>query len=456
MTGCLPALDSTNKGSYMFSRNKKRVGVAVAALATTALVLSGCAATTETGSDEEVSISVMFDNAPNTVAYAEALIAAFEEANPNIKVSLETRPGGTEGDNLVKTKLATGEMNDVFGYNSGSLFQVLNADQTLVEISGEAWASKVVESFWDTVSTPNGKYGAPYGTAMGGGILYNKKVYADLGLSVPMTWAEFMANNDKIKAAGIDPVIQTYGDDWTSQLFVLADFHNVAAEEPNFVEEYTNNIAKYATSPAAIRGFEYLEELNAKGYYNSDYASATFPEGLVKLANGEGAHFPMLTGAISAILEGDGAANINDVGFFAQPGQSAATNGLTVWMPSALYIPKTTEGAKLDAAKKFLAFAVSTEGIQAYIDTNGQTGPFLTKDAPTAGDLYAGYADMFPYFEREGATTPALEFLTAVKGPGLPQITVATGIGQYSGAEAAAVYDEDVKKQAQQLGLPGW
>jgi raffinose/stachyose/melibiose transport system substrate-binding protein len=63
---------------------------------------------------------------------------------------------------------------------------------------------------------------------------------------------------------------------------------------------------------------------------------------------------------------------------------------------------------------------------------------------------------MFPYFEREGATTPALEFLTAVKGPGLPQITVATGIGQYSGAEAAAVYDEDVKKQAQQLGLPGW
>ena len=39
----------------------------------------------------------------------------------------------------------------------------------------------------------------------GGGILYNKDVYAKLGLQVPKTWADFMANSDKIKAAGITP-----------------------------------------------------------------------------------------------------------------------------------------------------------------------------------------------------------------------------------------------------------
>ena len=52
---------------------------------------------------------------------------------------------------------------------------------------------------------------------MGGGILYNQKVYADLGLSVPTTWAEFAANNEKIKAAGIAPVAATFGDTWTSR-----------------------------------------------------------------------------------------------------------------------------------------------------------------------------------------------------------------------------------------------
>ena len=51
---------------------------------------------------------------------------------------------------------------------------------------------------------------------MGGGIYYNKKIYADLGLKIPITWAEFMANNEKIKTAGNVPVVQTYKDTWTS------------------------------------------------------------------------------------------------------------------------------------------------------------------------------------------------------------------------------------------------
>ncbi|MBK8050995.1 MAG: hypothetical protein IPK16_30195 [Anaerolineales bacterium] len=51
---------------------------------------------------------------------------------------------------------------------------------------------------------------------------------------------------------------------------------------------------------------------------------------------------------------------------------------------------------------------------------------------------------------------PALEFVSPIKGPALEQITVATGTGQMTAEEAAANYDVDVEKQAQQLGLPGW
>lgn len=54
--------------------------------------------------------------------------------------------------------------------------------------------------------------GVPKQTAMGCGILNNKKVYKKLGLSVPKTWAEFAADNEKIKKAGITPIIATYGD----------------------------------------------------------------------------------------------------------------------------------------------------------------------------------------------------------------------------------------------------
>ena len=75
---------------------------------------------------------------------------------------------------------------------------------------------------------------------------------------MPTTWAEFVANNDKIKAAGITPVVTTYKDTWTSQLFVLADYYNVQAAVPTFAADYTANKVKYAATPAALAGFQHL------------------------------------------------------------------------------------------------------------------------------------------------------------------------------------------------------
>ena len=123
-----------------------------------------------------------------------------------------------------------------------------------MDVSAEPWIANINESYIPTVSSGDAIFGAPSETAMGGGILYNRKIYADLGLSVPKSWDEFMANNEKIKAAGIAPVIQTFGDTWTSQLFVLGDFFNVQAAVPTFAEDYTANKAKYgALNPAQVR-----------------------------------------------------------------------------------------------------------------------------------------------------------------------------------------------------------
>ena len=121
------------------------------------------------------------------------------------------------------------------------------------------------DSFVQSVSVGDQVFGAPVGTSMGGGVLYNKKVYDELGLEIPTTWDEFMDNNEKIAAAGKTPVIQTYATTWTSQLFVLGDFANVLAENPEWADDYTANKVKYADDPAALRGFEHLQEVNEAG-----------------------------------------------------------------------------------------------------------------------------------------------------------------------------------------------
>ena len=176
-------------------------------------------AATEPAAAEPVTLTLLGAQNQNDALMIEALTEAYTAMHPNVTFEIEVAAGGgSEVDNLVKTRLATGEMNDIFYYNSGSLLQALHPSDTLVDLSGEQFIANIAESFLPTVSQNGGIFGVPVGYASAGGVLYNKKVYEQLGLSVPKTWDEFAANNEKIKEAGIPPVLQTYGDTWTAQL----------------------------------------------------------------------------------------------------------------------------------------------------------------------------------------------------------------------------------------------
>ncbi len=187
-------------------RTSRRTGSAVAILTAGALSLSACSGLG--GSDDSSSgneITFLTNNDPNNVVIAEAVIKAFEEANPDIDVKLDTRPGGAEGDNMVKTRLSTGDMADVFEYNSGSLFQAIAPTTNLTPVTDEPWVADLDDTFKEVVTAGDDVYGSPWQTITGGGIFYNIPLYEKLGLEVPTTWDEFMANNEKIKAAGRRP-----------------------------------------------------------------------------------------------------------------------------------------------------------------------------------------------------------------------------------------------------------
>lgn len=405
---------------------------------------------------DTVTLTYLVDESQNTVDTTTALADAFMAQNPNVEIIIETRPGGADGDNIVKTRLATGEMADIFWYNSGSLLQALNPSLTLVDISDQPFIENISPSFLPTVSQGDAIFGVPSGTGMGGGIIYNKAVYEELGLEVPLTWDEFVANNEIIAEAGIAPVLATFGtgSTWTSQLFVLADYYNVEQAVPGFAEMYTANEVDYATTPAALAGFEYMEQAYTLGWFQEDYATEQFEPGLELIANGEAAHYPMLTFVLSTI-----AANypdqVNDIGFFAQPGTDPEANGVTLWMPAGTYIPQTTEGDELEVALNFLAFIASVEGTEVVTEAVAPQGPYLVEGASLPEDVLPAVQDLAAYIER-GDVYPALEFLSPIKGPNLEQLLVSVGTGQMTALEAAESYDFDVERQAQQLGIPGW
>ena len=139
----------------------------------------------------------------------------------------------------MKTRLATGEMAEVFNYNNGSLLQAIKPEQNLVPMDDQPWASTLDKTFADS-DQGGGRQALrrPLGDAVqAAAFSINIPTYEKLGLEIPQTWDEFMKNNEAIKKAGIAPVIQTYGETWTSQLLVLGDYHNVEASGARFCGE---------------------------------------------------------------------------------------------------------------------------------------------------------------------------------------------------------------------------
>ena len=400
-------------------------------------------------------LTLLSDASPDTVAFMEALTDAYTEMHPEVTFSIETRPGGSEGDNVIKTRLATGEMADIFQYNSGALVQALRPARTMLPINDIENFDNMLDSFTRTVADGDGNvYGVPVEAAMGGGIFYHIPTYEKLGLEVPKTWDQFMENNRVIaEQSDVVPIAQTYRDSWTSQLFVLGDFYNVLQQEPDFAESYTANEAKFADTPAARKGFERLQEVAEADFFNEDFGAASYDDGLRMIATGEAAHYPMLTFAIGALKQSY-PDQMDDIGFFAQPGDDADNNGLTVWMPAAIFIARSTEYPEI--AKDFMSFAASQEACAINTRVNGAQGPYVIEGCELPEDVPQPVADMLPYFQQDGRTAPALEYLSPVKGPTLEQLTVEVGTGIRDAQSAAELYDADVAKQARQLGLPNW
>jgi raffinose/stachyose/melibiose transport system substrate-binding protein len=421
--------------------------------------LAGCGSSNDSAGNESPStdgeaqsstVTVLVDN-QTAMDGLEAVTEALEEKY-NIRTEFEIRPGGSEGDNIVKTRLTTGEMADIMLYPSGSLFQALNPEEYFVELTGEEFIDRIDESYLETVSVDEKVYGVPVSSANAGGWFYNKKVYEEMGLSVPKTWDELMENNEKIKAAGKIPVLGTFKDTWTSQLVLLGDYYNVYSQLPTFADDYTHNKAKYADTPLALRGFEKLQELQDAGYMNGELSATSYEDGLRMLAEGEAAHYPMLTFALPAIKD-TYPDKIDDIGFFGQPGDDPDNHGITLWMPGAAYLNK--EAKDLDAGKKWIEFFISDEGMEAYMSGRKAEGPYMIKGLELPEDSYAAVQEMVPYLN-DGKVGPALEYLSPIKGPSLEQITVEVGLGMTSAQEAAEKYDRDVEKQAKQLGIEGW
>lgn len=420
--------------------NKKLVSAFVCA------TMLASATVVPVAAEEPVTLTFLMDSETPM----EGLQACFDiaEEKLGIKVETEIRVGGGEGETIVKTRLASGEMADFFIYNSGAKVNELSPTENIADLSGEEWAPVLDDVFAASVSAGSeAVYGIPAHSTQLGAFLYNKAKYEEYGLEVPKTWDEFLANCEILTEAGEIAVIDSYADSWTSQVVYLGDHYNILAENPDFPAQFQAGEAKYADSAAGIASFQKIADC-AK-YHNEDYTATTYNDAIDMLAYGEGVHWCILSNAISTIGV-NYPDEVNDIGLFGIPGSDPENMGVTVWQPSALYANKNSEN--LDKVLELFEFLVSDEALDAHCAAQSPSGPYAIEGYELPEDCYTAIKDAQVYFD-EGKTAPALEFETSVKGASCEQICQEVGTGQCTAEEAAANYDEDCKKMATQLGL---
>ncbi len=420
---------------------KKRI---VSALVCAAMLAS--MAVVPVAAEEATTLTFLMDaNTP-----MEGLQACFDlaEEKLGIKVETEIRVGGGEGETIVKTRLASGEMADFFIYNSGAKLNELSPAENIVDVSAYPVAEKLDEVFAASVSAgSDAVYAIPAHSTQLGAFLYNKAKYEEYGLEVPKTWDEFLENCKVLTEAGEIAVIDSYGDSWTSQVVYLGDHYNVLAENPDFPAQFEAGEAKYADSAAGIASFQKIADCAL--YHNEDYTATTYNDAIDMLAYGEGVHWCILSNAVSTIGV-NYPDEVNDIGLFGVPGTDPENMGVTVWQPSALYANKNSEN--VEKVMELFDFLLSDEALDVFTAAQAPSGPYSVKGYELPEDCYTAIKDAQAYFDA-GKTCAALEFETSVKGASCEQICQEVGTGQCTAEEAAANYDEDCKKMAAQLGL---
>ncbi|MCE1196998.1 extracellular solute-binding protein, partial [bacterium] len=141
---------------------------------------------------------------PEDVETYDKLIAVFEKANPGITV-VQTANKSTEYNTILSAALSGGSGPDVFQTRAYGGLETFAQSGYLEPV--EKWVPEV-KSFdkgplRGATSIKDGKvYGVPFASQTLF-IYYNKALYKKLGLSVPETWDQFIANLQAMKKAGI-------------------------------------------------------------------------------------------------------------------------------------------------------------------------------------------------------------------------------------------------------------
>lgn len=239
---------------------------------------------------EDVTLTIESWRNDDLVIWQDKIIPAFEAEHPGIKVEF-TPSAPAEYNAVLNSKLDAGSAGDIITcrpfdaslalYDAGHL-----ADITAIDGMGNF--SDVAKSGW---STDDGsvQYCVPMASVIHG-FIYNKDAFAEVGVEVPTTEAEFFDVLAKIKEDGnYIPMSMGTNDQWEA---ATMGYNNVG---PNFWKGEEGRLALLAgdqklTDEAWVAPYRHLAKWGE--YLGDGYEAQTYPDSQNLFTLGRAAIYP--------------------------------------------------------------------------------------------------------------------------------------------------------------------
>lgn len=302
----------------------------------------------------EAALSLLIDS--NVALDGLKAVCDLAESELGITIEIEYKVD----DSVLKTRLAAGEMTDLLVYNSGSLLRAMDPSEYLMDLTGQPFTDKYDDIYRRSVTVGGVVYGVPFASTQSGAVMYYKPIYEELGLKIPHTWDDFLANCQTVEQAGYTACLSSTASKSMTQVLFLGDHYNVMAFDHDFAARFESGEAGYASHRAALRSWEKYEDLLP--CFQEGHKEASYGQVCRMLAGGEGAHWICLTQALSNIYSLYGKEAADRIGVFGIPGDDMQPYFDAGKTKVAMEFETAIKGAKCSSITQSLCLGELTAG----------------------------------------------------------------------------------------------
>jgi raffinose/stachyose/melibiose transport system substrate-binding protein len=308
---------------------------------------------------DELTIT-MWGNHPEWRDPMLEILAAFEEANPGIKVEFTGIPGPDYPAKL-QTAVAGGAPSDVLGALEGSIITQVAAGGELpfIDLTGKIDISGLTDTARGQVEVDGKVYGTPLASYTVG-IAYQKPIFAEHGLEPPTTWQELKDVAQALKDAGETPIVLGAKDGVHPYFMYIGLVSSILGPE-GF--EQLRRGERMLTDPDLVEAAQLL--LDLRPFYQSGFQATDYVTAKAIFANAQGAMEVAGTADFTGYREVNPEA---DLGFIAWPGPEAGKYSTNTGMELLYTVSRFATPEAQEAATKLVAWLATEETQQLVSD----------------------------------------------------------------------------------------